>query len=92
MARNGRRNAYDNRDDGEGIVNAQTESPRVRPEDAAIRALIDRGIERSATFRDLITGARQRGRHRLRQVLALLSNASRRVWSGLRPMTDADGC
>ena len=41
---------------GEGIVNAQTESPRVRPEDAAIRALIDRGIERSATFRDLITG------------------------------------
>ena len=41
---------------GEGIVNAQTESPRVRPEDAASRALIDRGIERSATFRDLITG------------------------------------
>ena len=41
---------------GGRIVNAQTESPRVRPEDAAIRALIDRGMERSATFRDLITG------------------------------------
>ena len=41
---------------GGRIVNAQTESPRVRPEGAAIRALIDRGMERSATFRDLNTG------------------------------------
>jgi len=41
---------------GGRIVNAQTGSPRVRPEDAAIRALIDRGMERSATFRDLNTG------------------------------------
>jgi len=40
---------------GGRIVTAQTESPRVRPEDTAIRALIDRGIERSATFRDLHT-------------------------------------
>lgn len=40
---------------GGRIVNAQTGSPRVRPEDAAIRALIDRGMERSATFRDLNT-------------------------------------
>jgi hypothetical protein len=37
------------------IVNAQTELPRVRPEGVAIRALIDRGMERSATFRDLNT-------------------------------------
>lgn len=37
-------------------VNTQSGSPRVRPEDAAIRALIDRGMERSATFRDLHTG------------------------------------
>jgi hypothetical protein len=36
-------------------VNAQTGSPRIRPEDGAIRALIDRGMERSATFRDLNT-------------------------------------
>ena len=35
------------------IVNAQTST--VRPEGSAIRALIDRGIERSATFRDLNT-------------------------------------
>jgi hypothetical protein len=41
---------------GGRVVNAQTGSHRVRPEDAAIRALIDRGLERSATFRDLITG------------------------------------
>ena len=41
---------------GEGIVKAQTESARVRPEDAEIRALIDRGMEQSATFRDLIRG------------------------------------
>jgi hypothetical protein len=40
---------------GEGIVNAQAKSARVRPEDAAIRALIDRGIDQSATFRVLIT-------------------------------------
>jgi hypothetical protein len=40
---------------GEAIANAQTESPRVRPEGAAIRALIERGRERSATFRDLNT-------------------------------------
>ena len=39
---------------GGRTVNAQTGSPRVRPEDTAIRALIDRGIEQSATFRDLI--------------------------------------
>jgi hypothetical protein len=38
------------------IVNAQTGAPRVRPESAAMRALIDRGIERSTTFRDLHTG------------------------------------
>ena len=37
-------------------VNAQSGSPRIRPEGAAIRALIDRGMERSATFRDLSTG------------------------------------
>ena len=36
------------------IVSAQTGSPRVRPEDTAISALIERGIEQSATFRDLI--------------------------------------
>ena len=41
---------------GGGTVNGQSESPAVRPESADIRALIDRGIERSATFRDLITG------------------------------------
>ena len=41
---------------GEGLVNAQTESPRIRPESAAIRALIDRGMERSATFRTLNAG------------------------------------
>src|SRR5262245_30205193 len=40
---------------GGRIVNAQTEAPRVRPEGAAIRSLIDRGMERSATFRDLNT-------------------------------------
>jgi hypothetical protein len=37
-------------------VNAQSGTPRIRPEGAAIRALIDNGIERSATFRDLHTG------------------------------------
>ena len=36
-------------------ANAQGESPAVRPEDAAIRALIASGMERSATFRDLKT-------------------------------------
>jgi hypothetical protein len=37
-------------------VNAQTGSTRVRPENAEIRSLIDRGMERSATFRALNTG------------------------------------
>jgi hypothetical protein len=37
-------------------VHAQGGSPRIRPEGAAIRELIDRGMERSATFRDLSTG------------------------------------
>ena len=41
---------------GGRIVNTQTESPRVRPEGPAIRALIDRGMERSVTFRALNTG------------------------------------
>ena len=36
-------------------ANAQGESPAVRPEDAAIRALIATGMERSPTFRDLKT-------------------------------------
>src|SRR5213592_3896796 len=36
-------------------VGAQSGSPRVRPEDAEIRALMDRGMEHSATFRDLNT-------------------------------------
>lgn len=40
---------------GARIVNTQTQTPRVRPEGAAIRAVIDRGMERSATFRDLNT-------------------------------------
>ena len=39
---------------GEGIVNAQSGSARVRPEDAAIRALIDHGMEQSTTFREVI--------------------------------------
>ena len=38
---------------GGGIVNAQTGSPRVRPEGDAVRALIERGMDRSATFRNL---------------------------------------
>ena len=38
---------------GGRMVSAQNASPRIRPEDAAIRALIERGIERSATFREL---------------------------------------
>ena len=37
-------------------VNAQGTSPRIRPEGAAMRALIDSGIERSATFRALSAG------------------------------------
>ena len=41
---------------GGRMVNAQAGSPRIRPEDAAIRALIDRGLERSATFRELTAG------------------------------------
>src|SRR5688572_22197126 len=36
-------------------ADAQSESSAVRPEDAAIRALIASGMERSATFRDLKT-------------------------------------
>jgi len=40
---------------GGRIVNAQDRSPRIRPEGAAVRALIDRGMERSATLRDLNT-------------------------------------
>jgi hypothetical protein len=39
----------------EQMVNAQDESPRVRPEGDGIRALIDRGMEQSATFRNLNT-------------------------------------
>lgn len=35
---------------------AQSESPRIRPEGAAMRALIDSGMERSATFRALSAG------------------------------------
>lgn len=38
---------------GGRIVNAQTVSPRLRPESAAIRALIGRGLKGSATFRNL---------------------------------------
>jgi len=38
---------------GERIVTAQPQSPRVRAEGAAVRALIERGMERSATFRSL---------------------------------------
>jgi hypothetical protein len=41
---------------GEWTVNAQPGSPRIRPEDAEIRAMIGRGMERSATFRALTTG------------------------------------
>jgi len=37
-------------------VNAQGEQPRIRPEGGAVRELVDRGIERSATFRNLRTG------------------------------------
>jgi hypothetical protein len=40
---------------GGRMVNAQTASPRLRPEGGAIRALINRGMKRSATFRDLNT-------------------------------------
>jgi hypothetical protein len=40
---------------GGGTTHAQTESSAVRPEDAGIRAQIARGMERSATFRDLKT-------------------------------------
>ena len=40
---------------GGGVLNAQSESPAVRPESAAIRALIESGMARSATFRDLKT-------------------------------------
>src|SRR5262245_53510518 len=37
-------------------LNAQSGTPRIRPEDAAVRALIDRAMERSATFRELHHG------------------------------------
>jgi len=37
-------------------VSAQRGSPRIRPESVAMRALIDSGMERSATFRELSTG------------------------------------
>lgn len=37
-------------------ANAQSGSLRIRPEGAAVRELIDRGMERSATFRELRAG------------------------------------
>jgi hypothetical protein len=37
-------------------ANAQSGAPRIRPEDAGVRELIDQGMERSATFRDLHAG------------------------------------
>jgi len=37
-------------------VNAQGEQPRIRPEGGAVRELVDRGMERSPTFRDLSAG------------------------------------
>ena len=40
---------------GGGVVSAQSELPAVRPESAAIRALIASAMDRSATFRDLKT-------------------------------------
>jgi hypothetical protein len=40
---------------GQGMVIGQIGSSRLRPEDAEIRALIERGMKRSATFRDLAT-------------------------------------
>ena len=40
---------------GGGTLHAQSESSAVRPEGAALRGLIARGMERSATCRDLIT-------------------------------------
>lgn len=41
---------------GGPMVNAQAASVRLRPEGAAVRALIDRGMEGSGTFRDLKAG------------------------------------
>jgi hypothetical protein len=38
---------------GERMASAQSGAPRVRPEGAAMRAVIDRGLQRSATFRDV---------------------------------------
>jgi len=38
---------------GEVPVSAQDASPALRPESAAVRALMTKGIERSGTFRDL---------------------------------------
>jgi len=40
---------------GGGVLNAQSELPAVRPESTAIGALIESGMARSATFRDLKT-------------------------------------
>ena len=41
---------------GARTANAQTASIRIRPEHGGIRTLIDQGLQRSATFRDLHTG------------------------------------
>src|SRR3954471_3220056 len=41
---------------GGRMVDAQTRSTGIRPEDPAIRALIDRGMERSVTFRGMNAG------------------------------------
>lgn len=41
---------------GEREVNAQSNSPRIRPEGAAMRELVDSGMDRSATFRALSAG------------------------------------
>jgi hypothetical protein len=38
-----------------GAANAQSTAAAVRPEEDAVRMLIDTGMERSATFRDLIS-------------------------------------
>ena len=66
------RGAHDNRGDrGAASRTRRASHPAVRPEDAAIRALID---QRHGAIRDvsrLEHPARQRRRHRLRQVLAL---------------------
>ena len=38
-----------------GTVNAQSQAPAVRPEEPSVRELLDLGMTRSATFRDLAT-------------------------------------